>query len=190
MNPLRIALLVSGSGRTLRNLLELERSGILPIKIALVISSRAGVAALQHAADFDVPAHVLKATEVTQALDKVEPSLVVMAGYLKRWDIPERYLGRTINIHPALLPLHGGPGFYGDRVHQAALDAGEAESGCTVHFVTLEYDKGPIIDQARVPVLPGDDAHTLADRVFEQELILLPRVIAGIARGDIPLQLG
>ena len=187
MSALRLAVLVSGSGRTLRNILELERDGDLPSETVLVIASRHGIKAIDHAAEFGIPCRVMQVGEVTATLDAAEPDLVIMAGYLHRWLIPGRYVGRTVNIHPALLPKYGGQGFYGRHVHDAVLAAGDRESGCSVHYVTEEYDRGPVIDQARVDVLPGDDAVSLAARVFEQELLLLPQVIRQIAAGRIRL---
>ncbi len=187
---LRQAVLVSGSGRSLRNLLELERRGELPARTVLVISSKAGAGALEHAAAFNVPVQVLPVSGVTAALDEAAPDLVVMAGYLKCWDIPPRWVGRTINIHPALLPDFGGRGFFGHHVHEAVLRSGTKTSGCTVHFVTRDYDAGPIIAQRTVPVLPGDTADTLAARVFAEELELLPSVIRNIAAGRVRLDDG
>ena len=181
---LRTATLVSGSGRTLKNLLDLEAQGRLPITSVLVIASKPGIKAIEHARDAKVPVQVLKAKEVTAALDQAQPDLVVMAGYLKQWKIPDRYVGKAINIHPSLLPLFGGRGFYGRYVHEAALRSGMRVSGCTVHFVTKNYDEGPIIGQRAVPILPSDDADSLAARVFEAELELLPACIRGLAAGD------
>ncbi|MAG57017.1 MAG: phosphoribosylglycinamide formyltransferase [Planctomycetes bacterium] len=186
----RLAVLVSGSGRSVRNLLELERAGDLATETVLVISSKAGVQALDHAAAFDVPTRVLKTAEITAALDDVLPDIVVMAGYLRRWPIPDHYVGKTINIHPSLLPRFGGKGFFGHHVHEAVLASGTNVSGCTVHYVTANYDEGPIIAQRTVEVRPGDDAATLADRVFEQELILLPSCIRLVAEGDVRLEGG
>jgi folate-dependent phosphoribosylglycinamide formyltransferase PurN len=110
--------------------------------------------------------------------------LVVLAGYLKLVPPPvvARFRSRMINIHPALLPAHGGPGMYGQRVHEAVLASGAAESGVTVHYVDEHYDRGPIIAQARVPVRPGDTPESLAARVLEAEHQLLPRVVLELAR--------
>lgn len=186
----RTAVLVSGSGRSLLNLLELERDGKLPTKTVLVISSKGGVKALDHAAAFDVPTEVLKPDSITAALDAARVDLVVMAGYLKRWPIPESYVGKAINIHPALLPLFGGKGMYGHHVHEAVIASGMRVSGCTVHFVTADYDTGPIIGQRTVPVHWDDDADSLASRVFGQECELLPQCVADVARGKIVLENG
>ncbi len=103
--------------------------------------------------------------------------LVVMAGFLKHVLIPEDFVGRVINIHPSLLPSFGGPGMYGQRVHQAVLDRGVKISGCTVHYVDNEYDNGPIILQRSCVVKDDDTAETLAARVFEQECQALPDAI-------------
>ncbi|MGH7133160.1 MAG: formyltransferase family protein, partial [Phycisphaerales bacterium] len=108
--------------------------------------------------------------------------LVVLAGYLTRLEIPPAYRGRIVNIHPALLPAHGGHGMYGRRVHEAVLAAGDTESGCTVHLVDDEYDRGPIIAQTRVPVLKGDIPETLAARVFEAECATYPAALAKLLR--------
>ena len=108
-----------------------------------------------------------------------EADVLCLAGYLKKLGpgIIQRYRGRILNIHPALLPKYGGAGMYGHFVHEAVLKAGEKESGCTVHVVDEEFDHGPILAQARVPVLPGDDANKLAARVLEQEHKLYPKTI-------------
>ena len=115
--------------------------------------------------------------EAFRAVEAARAELVVLAGFLRLVAIPGPWLGRVLNIHPALLPAFGGKGFYGDRVHAAVLASGAEETGCTVHYVTNEYDKGPILLQRRIPVLPGDDVHTLATRVFEAEKLALPDAI-------------
>ncbi|MBI3871733.1 MAG: phosphoribosylglycinamide formyltransferase [candidate division Zixibacteria bacterium] len=117
-------------------------------------------------------------------LQKAQVELVVLAGYMKLVPqaVVQAYPGRMLNVHPALLPRFGGPGFYGMRVHESVLAAGDTESGATVHFVDTEYDRGPIFLQRRVPVLPGDTAETLRDRVLALEHELLPEAIAQFAR--------
>jgi len=116
-------------------------------------------------------------------LDGQRVDLVCMAGYLKFWTIPDRFRHRVINIHPALLPKYGGKGFYGKRVHQAVLDAGESESGCTVHFADNIYDHGSVILQHTVPVLPADTSDTLGTRVFDRERAAYPEAVNLIANG-------
>ena len=117
--------------------------------------------------------------------------LLVLAGFLKLVprEVIEGYRGRIINIHPALLPAFGGKGMYGIKVHEAVLQSGATESGCTVHLVDEEYDRGRILGQARVPVLPGDTAQTLAARVLEQEHQLLPAAVLAAARAGHPVVL-
>lgn len=180
-------MLLSGSGRTLVNLIESVRSHTLRglASIDLVIASKECLGA-ERARAAGIETLVMKgeipATELAKALDARRIDLVVCAGYLKYLHVPPAYAGRAVNIHPALLPKFGGPGMYGDKVHAAVLAAGERESGCTVHLVDEVYDHGKVILQRTCPVLPGDDAHTLAARVFEQECIAYPEAIARLIR--------
>lgn len=187
--PARLAVLLSGSGRTLLNLLNHIRAGALPASIELVIASRECPGA-QHARDAGIPTlvipGVIPAERLGALLREHRIDWVVLAGYLKLIQIPPGYEGRIVNIHPALLPDFGGPGMYGDRVHQAVLRAGAPESGCTVHFVTAEYDRGPIILQRRCPVLPGDTPHDLAARVFALECEAYPEALRRLIAGDPP----
>ncbi len=147
--PLRVGVLLSGSGRTLQNLLDLSAAGELPIEIKLVISSRADAFGLERARTSGVPTCVISRRDtpaeafnqgITDALVQADVDLVCMAGFMSLWTVPERFAGRVMNIHPALLPSFGGTGFYGDRVHQAVIDAGDKITGCTVHFADNEYD--------------------------------------------------
>lgn len=186
MGKLRLGVLLSGSGRTLQSFIDLIAAGKLPAEIAVVISDQAGVKGLERAEDAGLKTVLIRRqgtpTEqfnrrITEALRGEGVELVCLAGFLSFWQIPCDFEGRVINIHPALLPRFGGAGFYGHHVHHAVLDAGCKISGCTVHFADNEYDHGPIIIQWTVPVLEGDDADSLADRVFEQELIAYPEAI-------------
>ncbi|MSR61902.1 MAG: phosphoribosylglycinamide formyltransferase [Planctomycetes bacterium] len=182
-----MALLVSGSGRSLENLAELGARGELPFEIALVLSDRGESGALERCARLGIPALVLPYKELGGAagfsqrvfaeLDQRGVKLCVLAGFLRLLAVPAHWTGRVINIHPSLLPAFGGKGMYGERVHAAVLAAGVAETGCTVHFVDEHYDHGAPILQRRVPVLSGDDAHTLAERVFAEEKRALPEAI-------------
>jgi len=188
----RTGVLLSGSGRTLANLLERSRGGEPPIEIAAVVSSRPDVRGAAIAREAGLPLGVFRRKDYPDVaahnaalnawLAPHRPELLVLAGYLCFYQRPAWFQGPILNIHPALLPRHGGRGMYGDRVHAAVLAAGDAESGCTVHHVTDVYDAGAILAQARVPVLPDDDVHTLADRVFAAECELYPRVISEVAR--------
>ncbi len=189
--PLRLVVLLSGGGRTLVNLLAAIERGELRAEIVLVISSRADAGGLAKARAAGLRVQTLRprdhvdaaafAAAQTASILAARPDLVVMAGYLVHYPVPPALAGRMLNIHPSLLPRHGGVGMYGDRVHAAVLAAGESESGCTVHVVDDEYDHGPIVAQTRVPVLPGDDVHALADRVFEAECLTYPAAIAAFA---------
>jgi phosphoribosylglycinamide formyltransferase-1 len=181
--------LLSGSGRTLANLLAHIDSGSLVAEVALVIASRpcrgaeigreAGIETLEIAGD--IPAARLGELLRSRGID-----LVVLAGYMRLIDIPEGFEGKVVNIHPALLPKYGGTGMYGDRVHRAVIEAGDGESGCTVHLCDDAYDTGPIILQKRCPVLAGDTPESLAARVFELEKQAYPEALQLILSGGVP----
>ena len=185
--PLKIAVLISGSGRTLQNLIDLQRERKLDIDIRLVIASRPNLGGSEKAVTARLPHAIVNAKDfpsveafserIFQLCDDAKAELVVLAGWLSLLRIPGKYRGRVINIHPSLLPNFGGKGMYGHRVHEAVLAAGCTESGCTVHVVDDSYDSGPILLQLKCPVLPGDTPDTLAARVFEEEKKALPEVI-------------
>ena len=184
--PLRLGALLSGGGRTLLNLADHIADGTLPASIAVVIASRPDAPGVARARDRGLDVRVARPTmhdQITAALREHEVDLVCLCGYLHWLRVDEPFADRVINIHPALLPDFGGTGMYGLRVHRAVLEAERDVSGCTVHFVDDQYDHGPIILQRTCPVLPGDDAQTLADRVFEQECIAYPDAIRLIGRG-------
>jgi formyltetrahydrofolate-dependent phosphoribosylglycinamide formyltransferase len=194
-NPLRLAVLISGSGRTLKNLLARIAAGRLDAEVRLVVSSAAEAGGLQFAREANVPWVVFSRTEfasqeeysraVFERCRAAEAEIVVLAGFLKRLTIPADFENRVVNIHPALVPAFCGQGFYGHHVHQAALDYGVKLSGCTVHFVDNQYDHGPVILQKAVPVLDGDTADTLAARVFEAETEAYPEALQLIACGRV-----
>ena len=196
--PIRLGVLISGSGRTLQNFLDLSEGGLLKAEVVKVISSRKDVYGLEMAKNHGVPTSVIRrrdfenteqfSSAITAELKASGAELVAMAGFLCLYQIPADYAGRVMNIHPALLPSFGGEGFYGDRVHQAVLDYGCKVSGCTVHFADNHYDRGPIIIQKTVEVKDGDDAHRLADRVFERELEAYPESINLFAEGRLKLE--
>ncbi len=189
---MRVAVAVSGRGSNLEALFARLGNGD-DARVVLVISDRAEAPALDRARERGVAAMALQdwrsAEEWLAALAAESVDLLVLAGYLKLVpaEVIARYRGRIINVHPALLPAFGGKGMYGIRVHEAVLQSGVAESGCTVHLVEEEYDRGMILVQARVPVLPGDTAQLLASRVLEQEHQLLPAVVLAAARAGHPV---
>jgi phosphoribosylglycinamide formyltransferase 1 len=190
--PYRVAVAVSGRGSNLKSLLR-RLGPDEPAEVVLVVSNRREAGALALARAHGVATAVLEdptdvgAWEAVLTAHRVE--LLVLAGYLRRIpsEIVQAHAGRIINIHPALLPRHGGPGMYGMRVHAAVLAAGEVESGATVHVVTEEYDRGPILAQARVPVQPGDGPEDLAARVLEVEHRLLPEAVLRAAAAGAPV---
>lgn len=195
MSTFKIAVLISGGGTTLRNLLDRQAAGTLPVEFCLVISSNASAKGLEFAKSAGIPTQVAsrRSFENPEAhrdavfglIREHHSDLVVMGGYLEHLLIPEDFENRVINIHPSLIPAFCGKGFYGIRVHQAAIDFGVKLSGCTVHYVDNEFDHGPIIAQQSCAVLDGDTAETLQRRVFELECELLPKVVSSIAAGSL-----
>ena len=189
---MRVAVAVSGRGSNLEALFTRLGNGD-EAQVVLVLSDRVEAPALDLARQRNVAALALEdwrsADEWLAALEAQSVDLLVLAGFLKLVppEVIARYRGRIINVHPALLPDFGGKGMYGIRVHEAVLQSGAAESGCTVHLVEEEYDRGLILAQARVPVLPGDTARMLASRVLEQEHRLLPAVVLAAARAGLPV---
>jgi phosphoribosylglycinamide formyltransferase 1 len=181
---LPIAVLISGGGTTLRNLIEKIAAGTLPVDIRLVISSKPNAPGLQFAAQAAIPSLIVEKkksitpAEFSQAIfgpcRAAQVRYVVMGGFLQHVPIPPDFENRVLNIHPALLPAFGGKGMYGLRVHQAVLAAGEKVSGCTVHFVDDVYDHGPVILQRKVQVRPDDTPETLQARVFQAECEAYP----------------
>lgn len=199
---LRIVVLISGGGSTLANLLNRIDAGTLDrVVIVGVVSSRARAGGVEIARNAGLPCEVIEAARypgedeysaaLTAAVDKFQPGLVVMGGFLRRWVFPlDRYAGRVLNIHPALLPAFGGIGMYGMRVHEAVLASGATESGCTVHLVDHEYDHGPIVAQRRLRIAPDETPESLARRVAELERSLYPAVLETAAReGQSVLQM-
>lgn len=190
MSPVGIGVLVSGGGSNFEALVAAARRGEIPrADFRLLISNKPGAGALDRAARFGVPARVLDPKTfptrgayfdaVADALLEKGVRVVCLAGFLLKVEpnFIRRFPGRILNIHPALLPKFGGQGMYGRRVHEAVLAAGEKESGCTVHLVDEEFDHGPALARATVPVAPGDTAEGLAARVLEQEHRLYPAAL-------------
>ncbi|MGI6256809.1 MAG: phosphoribosylglycinamide formyltransferase [Anaerovoracaceae bacterium] len=196
MEKLRVSVLVSGNGSNLQAILDAIEDGSLEnVKIVQVISSKADAYALKRAEGAEIPAVAVTKHEYNDIRDRMDAikmyldgertDLVVLAGYLSI--IPPKvisaYEGRIINVHPALLPLHGGKECYGLKVHRQVIADGEKESGATVHYVDEGIDTGEIILQKKVPVLPGDTPEILQKRVLEAEHEILPKAIGIIEKG-------
>jgi phosphoribosylglycinamide formyltransferase-1 len=191
---MRLGILVSGRGSNLEAVLDAIASGQLPrVEAGLVIANRPGIRALEVAARRGVPWRLLARDDfadadardaaIGRALAEATCDLALLAGYdqLLRASYFDAFAGRTINIHPSLLPRHGGVGMLGLAVHAAVLAAGDAETGVTVHDVTPELDAGPPIEQVVLPVVPGESAGELADRVLEVEHRVVVAVLARLS---------
>jgi len=197
---IRLGVLISGGGRTLMNILKHIEEGRLSAEVAVVISSRSAVAGVERAKNAGLNVKIIRTKDcpdidefskrIEQELVAANVDLVIQAGWLCLWKIPPQYENRVMNIHPALLPSFGGQGMWGHYVHEAVLAAGCKVTGCTVHFCTNQYDKGPIILQHTCPVKDDDTADTLAARVFDQECIAYPQAIKLFAEGRILIQNG
>jgi len=195
---LRLGILLSGSGRTMINILEQIKQKQLDAEIAVVISSRSDVAGAEKAKAAGLNLKIIRkkdfpdidsfSQQTGKTLLDARVDLVIQAGWLCLWKIPAEFENRVMNIHPALLPSFGGQGMWGHHVHEAVLKAGCKVSGCTVHFCTNEYDKGPIILQRCCPVRQDDNPDTLAARVFEQECIAYPEAIKLFSQGKISVK--
>lgn len=185
-SPPRLAILLSGSGRTLQNLIEKINAGQLSAHIVLVISNKSDAYGLMRAAEAGIATAIVNKRDfpgeafserIFTLIRKSRVDLVCLAGFLQLLHIPYDYIGRVLNIHPALLPDFGGHGMYGHHVHEAVLKAGVKESGCTVHIADNEYDRGSILLQKRVPVFNDDTPELLAERVFSAECEAYPEAI-------------
>ena len=197
-HPVRLAVLLSGSGSTLQNLLDRIAAGTLPAQVVVVVASRSDAYGFERARLAGIPARVVARKEYADverfndalhaALEPYAADLVVLGGFLSLFQPRTRYAGRVMNIHPALIPAFCGAGFYGDKVHRAVLESGVRISGCTVHFADDQYDHGPIILQGTVPVLDDDTPETLAARVHALERELYPEAIRLWALGRLRIE--
>jgi phosphoribosylglycinamide formyltransferase-1 len=192
---LRVAVLLSGSGTTLQNFIDLAAAGKLPVEIALVISSRRDAFGLERARTAGIPAEAIRprdfgsgqefADAVFGRVEAAGAELALFAGFMVKLGIPGRWKNRVMNVHPALLPAFGGQGMYGHFVHEAVLAQGCRVTGATVHFVDNEYDRGPIILQKAVEVREDDTAETLAARVQAAEREIYPEALRLFAAGRL-----
>jgi len=182
----KIVVFASGSGTNFQAIIDAINNGYIEAEITGLITDRPGIGAIERAEANTIPVEIVPPSSSTatikQKLESFNPDLIVLAGYLQKIppEVVDQYPRKIINIHPSLLPNYGGPGFYGDRVHKEVLKNREKESGCTVHFVTKEYDKGPIIAQRKVRVHPQDTPEDLAKRILKHEHQLLPNVVKQI----------
>jgi phosphoribosylglycinamide formyltransferase 1 len=197
---LKCAVFASGGGSNFQALIDRKEAGDLPVELALLIGNNSAANAFERARRHGIPGiHIPPsrfpdegafAAHLLSILRERSIDLIALAGYMKK--IPHQvvaaYPNRIVNIHPALLPAFGGPGLYGEKVHQAVLDCGAKVSGITIHFVDDEYDHGPIIYQETVPVLDDDDAHSLAKRVLAVEHAGYWKVLRAISAGCITVR--
>jgi formyltetrahydrofolate-dependent phosphoribosylglycinamide formyltransferase len=195
---IKLAVLLSGSGTTLQNLIDRIAAGELDAEIACVISSRAGVYGLERATQQGIPAYAFARRDyadlanfngdIWNTVREHHAELVVLAGFMSLLQVPPDYEGRIMNVHPALIPSFCGQGMYGHHVHEAVLDYGAKVTGATVHFVDEHYDNGPIILQEPVLVENDDTADSLADRVQAKEREIYPKAIQLFADGRLKLE--
>jgi len=193
----RIAVLLSGEGTSLENLLVRMEQGEVPGQVVLVIASKAGAGGLARASRRGIPALALPRVQyrdakafndaLHDALERSDPGLVLLLGFLSPFELRGRYEGRALNVHPALIPAFSGKGFYGRHVHEAVIAAGVKLTGATVHFVDEEYDHGPIVLQRSVPVQDDDTPETLATRVQALERELIPEAVRLFAAGRLEI---
>jgi phosphoribosylglycinamide formyltransferase-1 len=194
----RIAVLLSGSGTSLENLLARIDAGSVPGEVRVVVASRANAFGLERARRRGIPAVAVPRKDFPDvgafndalhaALAPHDPELVLLLGFLSPFETRGRYDGRALNVHPALIPAFCGKGFYGHRVHEAVLAAGVRLTGATVHFVDAEYDHGPIVLQEAVAVREDDTPETLAARVQEVERRLVPEAVRLFAAGRLRIE--
>ena len=191
----KIAVFISGGGTNLQSLMDASKQGRLSGEIVLVVSSKENAYGLERARNAGIDTFVFRAKDypgldaaewdLLEMLDEYKVEYIALAGYLKLIPMPvvRKYKDHILNIHPALLPKFGGKGMYGHHVHEAVIEAGEKESGATVHMVDEIYDNGKILIQEKVPVLPGDDPDTLAARVLEIEHKIYPIALENLIKG-------
>jgi phosphoribosylglycinamide formyltransferase 1 len=184
----RLAFFISGTGGNALNLLNACREGRVPGLPVLGVSSSSKALGVERLQQQELPVEVLlrsayesDAAYSEACFDRVEAAgaqVVCLCGWLKKLELPARWQGRVLNIHPALLPKYGGTGMYGMHVHRAVVAAGERESGCTIHLVDNVYDHGRVLAQSKVPVLTGDTPEDVQHRIYEQEMRLYPEALA------------
>lgn len=192
VSPIRLVVLISGNGSNLQAIIDNIANKNLPAQIVAVISNKADAYGLERAKKAGIPQHVLSHKDFTDRqqydlalknlIDTYQPNLIILAGFMRILsnEFVEHYLHKMMNIHPSLLPKYKGL-----NTHQRAIDAGDEEHGCSVHFVTPELDDGPVILQAKVKIKDDDTAETLAERVHKQEHIIYPKAIRLFAENKV-----
>jgi phosphoribosylglycinamide formyltransferase 1 len=197
---LRLAVLISGSGRTLKNILDEINADRLDAEVVMVVSNKPSAGGLQFAENASpvVPTCVVQRTdhdsikafsdEIFAACHEAKADYIVMAGFLCKISIPSDFENKVLNIHPSLIPAFCGKSYYGHRVHEAAIEYGVKLSGCTVHFVNDEYDAGPVILQRKVAIDNDETPDSLAAKVFEQEMIAYPETLRLLADDRIVVE--
>jgi phosphoribosylglycinamide formyltransferase 1 len=196
--PIRLAVLLSRAGTSLQNFLDRIADGRLNAQVVAVVSNNASAFGLERARRAKIPAHAISRKEAGSLAEfsgrifahcrQAQADLVCMAGFLQLIEVPADFLGRVMNIHPALIPAFCGTGFYGHHVHEAVLAYGVKLSGCTVHFADNQYDHGPIILQRSVNVLDSDTPDTLSARVFALECEAYPEAIQLFAQRRLKIE--
>lgn len=193
-----IVVFASGSGTNFQAIIDAVAERRIPGKITGLLVSKDKIGAIEKAKKASIPYRVINpsqytgkeefASRILDCLQEWQPDLIVLAGYMIKVpaEVIKTYEGTIINIHPSLLPKYGGKGYYGMSVHKAVLEAGETVSGCTVHFVDDEYDRGDVIAQKKINILPDDTPETLSLRILTEEHILLPEVIKKLLNSKIP----
>lgn len=197
-DPIRVAVLLSGGGTTLQNILDRIGDGLLRAEVAVVVSNKSDAFGLSRARQAGISAFVVERKSCSDREDfsvrifehcrAASVDLVCLAGFLQLLHIPDDYRNRVLNIHPSLIPAFCGKGYHGLAVHRAALEMGVKVSGCTVHFADNEYDSGPIVTQRVVPVLDDDTPESLAARVFAAECEAYPQAIQWFAQGRLHIE--
>ncbi len=195
---LNLAILISGGGTTLQNIIDKINDGSLNARIQVVVCNSPDAYGIKRAEQNSIPTAIVQRKDHNQSdtfsksiikeIEKYPVDLIILAGFLHLFKIPDSYAGKVMNIHPGLIPSFCGKGFYGHHVHEAAIRSGVKISGCTVHFVDNEYDRGPIIIQRTVHVNSDDTPDTLAQKVFQEECIAYPDAIRLFSEGRLIIE--
>ena len=195
---LNLAILISGSGTTLQNIIDKIDDNSLNARIQVVVCNSPDAYGIKRAEQNNIPTAIVQhkghnqtetfSNTIIKEIEKYPVDLIILAGFLHLFKIPDSYAGKAMNIHPGLIPSFCGKGYYGHHVHKAAIESGVKISGCTVHFVDNEYDRGPIIIQRAVHVDTDDTPDTLAQKVFKEECIAYPEAIRLFAEGKLKIE--